>query len=49
MQDAFDKDSIKIFRGFSLDSILRVNDYSRYPVQTVDRIRTSDVDEHCVI
>ena len=48
-QNAFDNDGIKIFRGFSLDSILRVNDYARYPVQTVDRIRTSDVDEYCVI
>lgn len=49
MQDAFDNDGIKSFKGFSLDSILRVNDYARYPVQTVDRIKTSDVDEYCVI
>src|SRR5690606_9322673 len=49
-EDAFGKENLKCLRSFSLDSILRVNDYSaRYPVQTVDRINTPKVDEYCVI
>ncbi len=48
-EEAFGKEGLKSLRSFSLDMILRVNDYARYPVQTVDRINTSDVDEYCVI
>jgi len=49
IKEAFEKDHIKSFRGFSLDLILRVSDYARYPVQTIDRINTSEIDEYCVI
>ena len=49
MKEVFEKDGIKSLSGFSLDSILRVNDYARYPVQTVDGINTEEVDEYCVI
>jgi hypothetical protein len=48
-QDAFKKEGFESLRTFSLDSILRVNDYARYPVKTVDGINTSKIDEHCVI
>lgn len=48
-KEAFEKEELKCLRAFSLDMILRVNDYTRYPVQTVDRINTSDIDEYCVI
>lgn len=48
-QEAFKKEGLKSLRTFSLDSILRVNDYAHYPVKTVDRINTSKVDEYCVI
>ena len=34
---------------FSLDAILRVNDHANYPVQKVDRINTSNVDEYWVL
>lgn len=47
--EAFKIEGIKSLRGFSLDSILRINDYHKYPVKTVDKHNTSDVDEHCVI
>ncbi|PRZ22776.1 type I restriction enzyme HsdR N-terminal domain-containing protein [Flavobacterium granuli] len=47
--EAFGKESLKCLRTFSLDAILCVNDYARYPVQTVDKINTSKVDEYCVI
>jgi hypothetical protein len=47
--DAFEKENLKWLRSFSLDAILRVNDFGRYPVKTVDGINTSKVDEYCVI
>ena len=48
-QEAFKKEGLKSLRTFSLDAILRVNDYTRYPVKTFDGINTSKVDEYCVI
>jgi hypothetical protein len=47
--NAFKKDELTSLRWFSLDNILRVNDYGRYPVKTFYRINTSKVDEYCVI
>lgn len=46
---AFEKENLKCLRTFSLDSILRVNDYARYPVKTFEGINTSNVDEYCVV
>ena len=43
------KDKLNSLRTFSLDHILRVNDFARYPVKTVDKINTSNVDEYCVL
>lgn len=43
------KEKLSILMTFSLDRILRVNDYARYPVKTVDKLNTSKVDEYCVI
>lgn len=48
-ENAFSIDGVRILRAFSLDLILRIRDYHRFPVQTVDRINTSKVDEFCVI
>lgn len=48
-EEVFKKEGLKCLRSFSLDAILRVNDYARYPVKTVDGINTSKVDEYCVI
>jgi hypothetical protein len=48
-QEAFKKEGLESLRTFSLDAILRVNDYTQYPVKTVDGINSSKVDEHCVI
>lgn len=43
------KEKLSSLRTFSLDRILKVNDFARYPVKTVDKINTSDVDEYCVL
>lgn len=43
------KDKLNSLRTFSLDRILRINDFTRYPVKTVDKINTSNVDEYCVL
>tara|TARA_R110002050_G_scaffold39735_1_gene97399 strand:- start:205 stop:3159 length:2955 start_codon:yes stop_codon:yes gene_type:complete len=48
-KEAFGKEELKCLRSFSLDMILRVKDYNHYPVQTFDKINTSDIDKHCVI
>lgn len=43
------KDKLNSLRTFSLDRILKINDFARYPVKTVDKINTSNVDEYCVL
>jgi len=47
--DLLKKEELTSLRTFSLDRILRVNDFARYPVKTIDKINTSKVDEYCVI
>jgi len=49
--EAFKKDKLKFIKAFSLDFIMVINDYSinRYPVQTLDRFNTEEVDKLCVI
>lgn len=47
--EAFKNEGLKSLHAFSLDGILRVNDYARYPVKTVDKLNTSSVDEHCLL
>lgn len=49
--EAFKKEDLKSLRAFSLELILQIRDYSgnRYPVQTVDRINSSKMDEFAVI
>lgn len=47
--DLLKKEELTSLRTFSLDRILRVNDHTRYPVKTIDKINTSKVDEYCVI
>lgn len=47
--DLLKKENLNILMTFSLDRILRVNDHARYPVKTVDKLNTSNVDEYCVI
>ena len=48
-EDVFERDNIKILRHFSLDIILRVNDFHRYPVKTFPELNTDKVDEYSVI
>lgn len=48
-KEAFGKENLKCLRTFSLDSILRMNDFARFPVKTFDGINASKVDEYCVI
>lgn len=48
-QEAFKKHDIQSLRSFSLDLILHIADSRHYPVRTVDRIKTSDVDRYCVM
>lgn len=43
------KDKLNSLRTFSLDRILKINHFARYPVKTVDKINTSNVDEYCVL
>lgn len=47
--EAFKIEGIKWLHGFSLDRLLRINNDYRYPVKTVDKLNTSDVDEYCVL
>lgn len=47
--DLLEKDNLNSLRTFSLDRILKINDFARYPVKTVDKLNTSKVDEYCVL
>jgi hypothetical protein len=48
-ENVFERDNIKMIRHFSLDIILKVNDYHRYPVKTFPGLNTDKVDEYSVI
>jgi len=47
--EAYREEGISILRSFSLDLILKINHTNRYPVQTINKIKTPKVDEFCVI
>lgn len=47
--EAFQIEGIKFIRSFTLEHILKITDYGRYPVKTVDMINSSKVDEYCVL
>ncbi len=49
LHNAFDKDGIECLRGFFLDYIIKVPDSHINQVQTVDRIKTPEIDDFCVI
>jgi len=43
------KDKLNSLSTFTLDRILKIHHFARYPVKTVDKINTSNVDDYCVL
>ncbi|WP_026728785.1 type I restriction enzyme HsdR N-terminal domain-containing protein [Flavobacterium denitrificans] len=48
-KEAYIEEHIEYQRLFSMETILRINDYIRYPIPTFDGIRSSQVDENSII